>query len=117
MTHKWPQSLKLNFPNYRFWIFVGSSLEEYLILHILVFHFILTYCKLPYQIKKKGKIMTSFRTPTSFSYLNEKLYFCSHIAESENIAENAQYRQNFLRYPFITFWIECVATTHFNMGF
>ena len=29
------------------------------------------------------------------SFLTEKLYFCSHIAESANIAENTKYRQIF----------------------
>jgi hypothetical protein len=38
--------------------------------------------------------MTSFRTPTRFSFLAEKLYYCPHIAESVKIVENAQYRRN-----------------------
>jgi hypothetical protein len=34
--------------------------------------------------------MTTFRTPMRFSFLNEKIYFCPHIAESANIAEFLQ---------------------------
>ena len=37
--------------------------------------------------------MTPLRTPKRFQFLNEKLYFCPHIAESANIAGNAQYRR------------------------
>jgi hypothetical protein len=31
--------------------------------------------------------MASFRTPTRFSFFEQKKYFCSHIAECANIAE------------------------------
>jgi hypothetical protein len=47
--------------------------------------------------------MTSFEMPTGFSFMNEKIYFCSHIhvyAESANIARRAQYRRIFLEKNF-----------------
>jgi hypothetical protein len=44
--------------------------------------------------------MTSFRTPTHFSFLNKENYFSPHIAECANIAENYQYRRNFLEKTF-----------------
>jgi hypothetical protein len=34
--------------------------------------------------------MTSFLMPTCFNFINEKLYFCPYIAESANMAKNAQ---------------------------
>jgi hypothetical protein len=35
--------------------------------------------------------MRSFRTPTRFQFLNEKLYFCPYFAESANIAGNGPF--------------------------
>ena len=32
--------------------------------------------------------MTSFRTPKRFTFFEQKSYFCPHIAECANIAEN-----------------------------
>jgi hypothetical protein len=70
---------RLDFSNLLFLTFIGSRSATKLILSILVIHFIRTYCKKPYKISKfvpqlKSCEMTSFRTPTRFSYfLNKKL--------------------------------------------
>ena len=54
----------------------------------LVRHFL--HLNLLYNFLKNWKvqIITSFRTPTHFIFLNEKLNFCIHIAESANRARN-----------------------------
>ena len=77
----------LTFLNPLFWIF-NLRLVEYLIL----------------RNWKTLQIMTSFPTPTGFQFLNEKLYICPHIAESANIAKNAQYRWFFLPKNFRRYW-------------
>ena len=37
--------------------------------------------------------MTSFRTITRFPFLNDKIDYCPHIADSANIAANARYHR------------------------
>ena len=49
--------------------------------------------------------MTSFRTPTFFFHFWTNFYFCPHIAESTNIAENARYRRIFLAKCYALFQI------------
>jgi hypothetical protein len=98
---------RLNFPNLLLSTFIWLRLAEYLILRILMILFIRTYCKTSYKIEK---LFDTWRHYERLRVLNKKIYFCPHIAESAIIAENAQY-------PFITFWLECVATTPFNVWF
>ena len=65
--------LGLNFLNPLFSSFIQFRLVEYLIIRILVIHFIRTYCETPYKIKKNVRHMTSFLTPTRFSDLNQNV--------------------------------------------
>jgi hypothetical protein len=44
--------------------------------------------------------MTSFRTPTRFSFFEQNIYFCSHIAECANIAEFANIAEIFCQKTF-----------------
>ena len=39
--------------------------------------------------------MTSFWTPTRFSFFNDNNNFCSHIAESADIAETLKIEKNY----------------------
>ena len=48
--------------------------------------------------------MPSFLTPTRFQFLDEKLNFCSRIAEIANMAESAEYRRNIFTKNFRRYW-------------
>jgi hypothetical protein len=57
--------------------------------------------------------MTSFRTPTRFSFWTVFFYFCPHIDECANIAECAQDRRikkNFRRY-----WASSVINYNYQL--
>ena len=57
----------LNFPNLPFSNFIWLRLAEYLILRILMIHFVRTYCETSYKIKKCSMLL--IQTPTRFSFL------------------------------------------------
>ena len=50
--------------------------------------------------------MTSFRTATRYPFLEQKSYFCPHIAECANIPECA----NIAEKTFVNIALPCVST-------
>ena len=88
----WRQSL--NFPDQLFLISIWLRLVEYLILHILVFHFIWTYCETPYKTENNFQIVTSSQTPMLFINFRKKKFISVPI--SPKVPNIAPYKVNFL---------------------
>ena len=72
---------------------------KYVILHILLFYFINTYCEIAYKLKNFSNYDV-ISNVYAFYIIERKIYYCAHIAESANIAESAKYRRIFLKKTF-----------------
>ena len=79
MCHEWRHIKRLNFPNLIFRICIWLRLLELVLEHILVFKFLLTYCKTHIKLAKLFKIWDNSKHPTSFFNFGWIKWFCPKV--------------------------------------